>query len=113
MPHHDYYNPGPPPGRRKDDDEKPKNLWDPKWINLPWIAFVLIFVLLIVFLSSVAVPDVGNFVIDTIRYFQRLFHRARFIPINTEFVQLIIWAFFVGFVIYRIRCMNYNKNKKD
>ena len=72
---------------------------------------LIIFMLKIVGLVG---SETGNLIENTGRHLHRLFGSARFYPFpNAEFAQLIFIAVFVGFVIYRVRCWNYNRNKKD
>ena len=70
-------------------------------------------ILLVFFIFSVAIPDLGGSIRESIQHFQNLFRRADFIPINSEFIQLMLWAVFIGWALYMVKCAIYRRNNRD
>jgi hypothetical protein len=98
--------------------EKVQEEKNPAWqAYLRWTLIgigILVAACLIIFLVSVIIPGIAEAIIDSIRYFQRLFRRARFYPHpNEEFVQLAAWTGFVCVVITCIKKAINRKNKDD
>jgi len=96
-----------------DRNEKPKGIHDWGDWTFGYLILAIIAGCLILFLASVIIPDLSDAVIDSIRYFKRLFRRARFYPrLNGELVQLVAWATFIGWALYRIKCVMHRRNNR-
>lgn len=87
-----------------DVNEKPRGTWDLGDWNFAPLILSIVAIGLILFLASVIIPDLAEAVIDTIRYFKRLFKSPRFYPRpNEAFVQIALWTAFVCFVIWCVK----------
>lgn len=97
-----------------DINEKPRKVWDIGDWSVGYFILIILAACLILFLASVIIPDASDAVVDTIRYFKRLFRRARFYPhFNKELWTLGFWTAFVCFVIWCVKGWMNRGNKDD
>lgn len=114
MPAHIPPNQRPPywtPSEHVKEDKNP--LW-PDILKYTLITAVIIIAAWLIFgVLGILFSDVSSWAINPIAHFKHLFRRARFIPINPEFIQLMLWAVFIGWALYRIKCAIYRRNNRD
>jgi hypothetical protein len=91
-----------PPEHTKEDKAPP---WHDVLKYTAMIAAVIIAAWLIFSVLGIMFSNFGEWAINPIRHFKHLFRRASFIPINPEFIQLMCWAVFVGWAVYRFKNM--------
>ena len=106
-------NPGVPPdevdtqNRERSEEttnKKAKNK-GVKWVAIINFVTIIGLITICVFIAKTTLPEIGDLFEDSFRWVQKLFWRARAIPPNSEFVQLLLIAGFFGWAVRRFMNM--------